>query len=264
MPLQGLQRGLDALERRVRRIDTREVNTVEDRAAVRDFARSYFGTWRGAIVVALGGEEPLQLADSVVQALVTLSQHRARVTEYQDELRRLRRTVGDLELLVLRRRIEPPPVIDRREALVLDALKRLSESAAKSYEQGLRDLAAGNRGSWRGTAVEFREALREALDSLAPDADVTKQAGYKQEKDTHGPTMRQKAIFVLKARRRSDAERKPFASAMDIIDELIGAFCRGVYTRSSVAVHVSPTRAEAAKLADYVTLVLRELLEVGS
>jgi hypothetical protein len=121
----------------------------------------------------------------------------------------------------------------------------------------------GTRSSWRGTAVEFREALREVLDQLAPDAEVEAQPNFKREPDTKGPTMKQKAVFILRARRTKKAQVKTFAEAFDVVDGLIGNLARSVYTRSSVAVHVADSREEARKVRDYVSLVLAELLEIG-
>jgi predicted pPIWI-associating nuclease len=120
----------------------------------------------------------------------------------------------------------------------------------------------GTRSSWRGTAVEFREALREVLDQLAPDAEVEAQSNFKREPDTKG-TMKQKAVFMLRARRTKKAQVKTFAEAFDVVDGLIGNLARSVYTRSSVAVHVADSREEARKVRDYVSLVLAELLEIG-
>ena len=74
--------------------------------------------------------------------------------------------------------------------------------------------------------------------------------------------MKQKAVFILHARRLKDPQLKSFTNVIDVIEEMIGKFVRSVYTRSSVAVHVSDSRDEARKVRDYVTLVLAELLEV--
>ncbi len=75
--------------------------------------------------------------------------------------------------------------------------------------------------------------------------------------------MKQKAVFVLRARRPKDPQTKAFKDAIDVVEGLIGNFARSVYTRSSVAVHVADSKDEASKVRDYVTLVLVELLETG-
>lgn len=95
-------------------------------------------------------------------------------------------------------------------------------------------MRENNRKSYRGTAVEFRESL---LDTLAPGQNVKAQTGFKLEPDAKGPTMKQKTIFVLKARQASKNQIKPLADAVGIVEEFIGKFIRSVYERSSVATH---------------------------
>jgi hypothetical protein len=149
-----------------------------------------------------------------------------------------------------------------RQTRILESLRKLNAAAADAYEQGLCDLKAGGRKSRRGTPVEFREALRELLDTLAPDSEVTKQPGFKLEPDTKGPTMRHKAVFILHARRPKNSQTKPLTDAVAVVEESIGKFVRSVYTQSSVRVQVASSQDEVCRIRDYVTLVLGELLEV--
>src|SRR5205085_2867453 len=87
------------------------------------------------------------------------------------------------------------------ETLILTTLERIGlQETARSYRQVLIDLSEARRLSYRGTATELREVVREVLDHLAPDDQVTSTAGYKQQPGTDGPTMTQKARFILKAR----------------------------------------------------------------
>jgi hypothetical protein len=138
----------------------------------------------------------------------------------------------------------------------------VSPSAAASFEQGLYDLSGPERISWRGPAVDFREALREILDLMAPDGAIIYQPGFKQEPDGKAPTMKQKAIFILRSRRQKEAQIRPFSDAIDVVEELIGKFVRSVYSRSSTAVHMQVSREEVRKIKDYVSLILTELLEI--
>jgi hypothetical protein len=255
---------VDSLERSLRKINALHVNRREPRDAVRSMARSYFGEWRLSFVGRLGGEVELTRLDAAVQELVRMAQARTRVSEYRAVLQELKRAVHELELKSLRAipsHINQEPILSHHQR-ILESLRKITESAANSFEQGLVDLLSGDRKSWRGTAVEFREALRETLDTLAPDDAVSTQPGFKLEPDAKGPTMKQKAVFILHARRPKDPQLKSFTFAIDVIEELIGKFVRSVYTRSSVAVHVAESKPEAVKVRDYVTLVLTELLEV--
>jgi hypothetical protein len=56
-----------------------------------------------------------------------------------------------------------------------------------------------DRQSWRGPATD----LREVLDHVAPDKEVTVQQGFKLEKNQIGLTMKQKVRFILGKRRVS-------------------------------------------------------------
>ena len=89
-----------------------------------------------------------------------------------------------------------PAPIDER---IIATLTEVCPAAAVSYAQGVKDLEALDRASWRGPATELREALRETLDALAPDKDVEAMPGYKHEPNATRPTMRQKAKFILRA-----------------------------------------------------------------
>ncbi len=123
-------------------------------------------------------------------------------------------------------------------------------------------MADSTRCSWRGTVSELREALRELLDKIAPDDDVSKAPGFKLEEGAKGPTMKQKARFVLRSRRWSDSDRKPFEEATQTVDDNVGAFVRTAYTRSSVSVHSEPDRKDAVSVLRFVELAFLELLEL--
>ncbi len=262
--VQQFSHEVENLSRSLQRVKARHVNRRKERELVRSLVITYFGQWRTALVAQIGGESGLSQIDEALQELLRLAQSRALVSEYRTRLASIRRAIGELELLCLR----PPapalvlPAVEPHHQRILHSLREVNATAADSFEQGLADLRSADRKSWRGTTVEFREALRETLDTLAPDEAVTGQVGFKLEPDTKGPTMKQKAIFILRSRRPKDPQVKSFGDAIEVVEELIGKFVRSVYTRSSVAVHVGDSREEARKVRDYVTLVLAELLEV--
>ena len=88
-------------------------------------------------------------------------------------------------------KILPPPNGPKAEVVAhteeddqtIKKLEALVPSAALSYKQAVLDLNDDSRVSFRGPALELREALREILDHLAPDDEVTAAPGYVQEKD---------------------------------------------------------------------------------
>ena len=126
--------------------------------------------------------------------------------------------------------------------------------------QALTDIAGSERCSWRGTATDLREALRETLDKIAPDADVEAMPNYKPEPDAKRPTMKQKTRFILRNRDMKSGQIATSDDAIRNIEESLGGITRSIYTRSSTSTHTPTTRAEVANLLAWVRLILCELL----
>ena len=78
-------------------------------------------------------------------------------------------------------------------------------------------------------ASELREVLRELLDHLAPDEDVRRRV--KLEKDQRRPSMKQKAIFIMKSRGIGETGRKTSEHAVEAIENSVGLLARSVYGR---------------------------------
>jgi len=262
--IQEVSNALESVERCLRKVKALHVNSAATKNSVRDFVRGYFGQSRPQLLALVSDEAELAALDGLMHDLLRHSQRRALLNDYRRCLNAAKRAVSEIELrsLSLSRGSEVVTEFEPRQTRILESLRKINAAAADAYEQGLCDLQAGGRKSWRGTAVEFREALRELLDTLAPDSEVTAQPGFKLEPDTKGPTMKQKAIFVLRARHPKDSQTKAFTEAVAVVEESIGKFVRSVYTQSSVRVHVASSQDEVRRVRNYVTLVLGELLEV--
>lgn len=143
---------------------------------------------------------------------------------------------------------------------IIDKLDALVPSAALSYKQAILDLRDDSRVSFRGPALELREALREILDHLAPDIEVTAAPGYVLEKDRPGPTMKQKVRFVMKKKgKRSSSEAAE--QTVTAFEEAIAGLTRAVYERSSKATHVAGERQTVVQLRRFVSAILHEILE---
>ena len=95
--------------------------------------------------------------------------------EVLEVLRRVQQIVGS-DLVSQTQRIDlgasSAKTMSPLETKILDALDRVIPTTALSYKQALQDLNGQNRFSYRGTAAELREVLRELLDYLAPDTEV--------------------------------------------------------------------------------------------
>jgi len=212
-----------------------------------------------------GGIQPTVLSrtDTIMQDFLKYVQQKANSATLAETCSVAVSCLDELELAIMKLPAGVAHhVSDARCRQVLDTLRSLCPAAASSYEQGLLDLRAGERTSWRGTAVEFREALREVLDMMAPDADVRAQPGFKLEPDTTGPTMKQKVVHVLRSRGASAKLEESGAHTANIVDELVGGFVRSVYGQSARATHSPAGKTEAQRIREYVTLALSELLEV--
>jgi hypothetical protein len=148
------------------------------------------------------------------------------------------------------------------EQQIIDTLEALLPTAAASYRQGILDLKEGDRLSYRGTASEFREALREALDHLASDEDVIKQPGFKFEEGQKKATMKQKVRYVMASRGRGKSQRDVAERSIRDVEDLTAEVVRATYDRASLATHLETTRAEVLRIKRYVDTVLFDLLEI--
>lgn len=245
----------------------RSVNLNDRRAKERvvSLARRYFEQDRPAVVARIGDHPEIVAADSLLQEMVRLAQgNNARAT-YTRKLRDLRARLRDLNVALVASpslATHRSATISTEEQLLIDTVAALVPSAAVSYQQGLHDLRDKSRLSYRGPAVEFREALREVLDHLAPDDAVLAQPGFKPEPNRTGPTMKQKVRFVLKSRGRNKSQRDASEKSVGLVDDRIGEVTRAVYDRASVATHVVETRDEVAQIKRYVDTVLFDILEI--
>jgi hypothetical protein len=161
----------------------------------------------------------------------------------------------------------PPPnsvkpkavALTEEDQQIIAKLDALVPSAALSYKQAILDLADDGRISFRGPALELREALRELLDHLAPDGEVMAVPGYVQEKDRTGPTMKQKARFIMKKGKRSSSDAPE--QTVTAFEEAIAGLTRAVYQLSSKATHVAGERQAVVQLRRYVVAIFHAIIE---
>ena len=261
---QTLIDGANQLLQRLRRHKGKQVSSTSLRNTTKAFVRQYFAQYRDTFPPVALHSKNLSHLDNAFQDLMRCTQARTTVPRYVAVLKTIASDVHEIEIATLTPTDAVPPTLPAvsGDQLLLDTLGKLSPSARHSLEQGLLDLEGPDRLSWRGPAVEFREALREVLDTLAPDSDVESQANYKQEKDTNGPTMKQKVVFILRSRNVASTEVKTLTDAVAAVDEKIGSFVRSVYQHSSVATHTVPSRDDVRRIYEYVRLALIELLEI--
>jgi hypothetical protein len=256
---------LDTLAALLRRGKSIVVRAKAAREQTKVVVQHYFRQLRPKLLELSMDAGRIEELDWISQYLLKLAAGTSRRSTYRTRLRELSSLRGEIEAAIEIRgtaRAAAPAsrLLTATEAGILQTLNRVLPRAALSYEQVLEDLAAPRRFSYRGTAAELREVLRELLDHLAPDEDVL--TTVKLERDQRGPTMKQKAVFILKARGIGESSRKTPVDAVGVVEDSIGSFTRSVYTRGSVSTHVTTPREEVVTIKGYADAVLADLLQI--
>jgi hypothetical protein len=257
---------LDALETSLSRNRAALVSQKTLREQAKGVVQSYFRNVRPQLM-DLGTEpESMKTLDELNQELLHLASRINRSASYRAKLRALDsfrvRIQTDAEISSGTRGMQSTPVaMTTFEASILSTLEQIVPTVALSYRQVLQDLRDNQRISYRGTASELREVLRELLDHLAPDEEVLKTMTL--DKDQKRPSMKQKTTFILKARGLGDTARKTPLAAIETVEESVGALARSVYDRGSVATHLASTRKEVVTLKNYADAVLADLLQIN-
>ena len=249
-----------------------ELNTVKSpqlhsqkrRDDLRQLVELYFNIIRPSLIEAQEQDTDVNDVDLLMQEILVMCHKHGAVKRYQALLSKARKG-----LITLDARIVATPILSSTQSRIngldnqiIETLDKIVPSAGLSYRQALVDLESDARYSWRGPATDLREALRETLDYLAPDADVKSMPGFKQVAEANGPTMKQKVWFILKNRGASKAHSEPAETAAESIEAALGSFVRSVYTRSSVSTHTPTKRDEVIRIRDFVRVALSELLEI--
>jgi Predicted pPIWI-associating nuclease len=254
--LQKTQRKINAATGQIRSAPLRE--------EVRKLAQRFFQDLRLGLVGA-GLDEEVEVLTEVFGTLIRLSEAATTKPKYLQAFKAIR----DISPEVITRletdrgkSLRPELTITAEDEQIIKTLQGLVPAAALSYQQAIADLADDNRVSFRGPALELREALRETLDHLAPDKEVEAVDGYKREPERNGPTMKQKVRFIRSARGLSKSSGAVPEQTATTIDELVGSLTRSVYDMSSVATHVAKERKAVVRIKLYVVAVLHEMLEI--
>ena len=249
------------------RARAKQVQAVSIKDASKKLVNDYFGQARGSFATKGLDNESLAGLDQWMQELLTHTQKASLKTNYTRTLKSIDQELNGMEVaLVAASPINPQSGtkhLDGKEERIASTLSGLVVTAGLSYMQGCANLRDDSRHSYRGTAAELREALREVLDHMAPDKDVTGQPGFKLEADQKKPTMKQKVRFILTSRGKGKTQTAPAESTTSLVEEKVGALARSVYDRSSLSTHVGTTKQEVQQVKAYVDVVLTELLEIA-
>ena len=253
---------LEQAKREVNAVRGAQIFSIATRGHLHSLASSYFDQVRPEISAIEGIDADMRDADSIFQELHALSRKNASKEKCLRILKSAKVTLVRMEGVALSRGAKPAGSRTPTDALIVESLQDICPSAALSYSQALLDLEESSRLSYKGPATDLREALRETLDTLAPDAEVEAMPGYKPEPDAKRPTMKQKVRYILKSRGFASGQLAAPENAVEGVEEILGGVVRSVYTRSSVSTHTATTRTEVLRVHAWVRLVLCELLEV--
>lgn len=267
---EAFRRDVDQLNRAVSNSKAVNVNSVELRERAANTSRMYFRDVRATLRVL--GVEPAATdhMDESMRGLLRLSASNSAKSSYTKLFRDLSKTMLTVtesielrisEMLFLSQSTQASP-LSSVESAIYETLMRLEPTAGRAYKQAIEDLSDPGRISYRGPANELREALREAVDKLAPDEKVQRQSNFVFEQGQTKPTTKQKVRFILKERKLPKNAVDTPEESLQIIDERIGAFARATLTRSSIDAHVHSERTEVSIVRHYVNAVLADLLEV--
>jgi hypothetical protein len=262
---QALSTAVDSFGLRLRKSTAVNVSSAADRTEAKDLVQAYFRTVRPELTDLSCDVSSIDAMDGAMQELLRLSNGTNRRTSYRTVHGRIKKARDDLEVqreISLGQRQHRPAQLEPIEKLILETLRGLVPSAALSYEQALRDLSGPDRLSYRGTANELREGLRETIDHLAPDTDVASAAGYRPERGRTSPTHRQKVRYILKSRSVPRTAAKAPEEAVVLVEELTARLARASYERTSLSAHIATAKREVRQLKMYTDSVLAELLEI--
>ena len=254
---------------RVKKTKAKNINSKLTKEFTIDTVSLYFNKCRDEALKIFGETEILQNYDADWQHLIRLAHGNNSRNTYLKLLKRLKKRTEDLKIAGHTIGIQSMSsdsnimLYSADEQILISTLEQIVPTAAESYKQGILDLNDSvKRLSYRGAAAEFREALRETLDHLAPDDDVKKESWYKLEKNQNKPIMKQKVRYILASRGKGKTKRAGAEKTVELIETLCDSIARAIYDSASLATHVLTTKAEVYQLKRYMDALLFDLLAI--
>jgi len=268
-PLNELTGKLSLLKKTLSRSNAVNVNAQSIKDLAKQVVQLYFRRCKPELLAIGFDDQALGTLDEDMQTILRLSNGNNRKSYYELGIKAANRRLLEIEaarenlisratVTKSRSGLEGNPL----EQAILSTLQQLVPTASLSYEQACRDLRDAQRISYRGTANELRESLREVLDHLAPDKEVMRQPGFKLDEGKKTPIMKQKVRYILRAREQPATAIETPENAITGIEEALSRLTRSVYEQSSISTHVSSVKGEVLQMKMYVDSVMAELLEI--
>ncbi len=251
----------------IKKVKSIQIKSTTLREKIKKVVKDYFRLLRPILVAR---DVPIVQLDGLMQELMKMANAYTSKKVYRKNIEEVCKELGEIEVgreriesnLLISSRVDRVGIIQPQDEIILKALEKIIPVASFSYRQVIEDLQ-GERFSYRGTAGELREVLREVLDYLASDSDVQSAKGFNFEEGQKKPTMKQKVKFILKNRKKGETAIEVPEGATLIIDEGIAKLVRSTYNRGSLSAHTKGDGlAEIIQLKRYLDGVLCELLEI--
>ncbi len=260
--LAALLASLERLKAQIKAVRGDQVQASDIKGQMHQIASEFFAQAKPALIAGGADPQALEAADGLFRELLHASRRRASKDKCLTLVKNARAALIAVESHLIARPVAANTLATPADTRIIETLDELCPSAACSYQQAIADLQSDGRLSWRGPAADLREALRETLDTLAPDDDVMRATGFKLEQDAKRPTMKQKARFILRSRGFGSGQLSVPETAIEGIEDMVGGVVRSVYTRSSLSTHVATNKDEVLRVMAWTRLVMCELLEV--
>ncbi len=260
--LDQISENVARLSAAVTAVRTKTVQPATVQPIAREIAKTYFESVRNELKTVQNRAGLVDEIDFVLQSILQLATVAREKDAYSGQIGEMRPYLLEAAVDLMKARGSPRLILSETERAIVETLAKMLPMAAASYEQALTDISQGKRVSWRGSATELREALRETIDYLAPDDKVMASPGFQLEKDKTSPTQKQKVRFILRARKSNSVSVTVAEGSLSTVDESIAALARSTYTRGSASTHSMTNASEIRKLKRYVDALLAELLEI--
>jgi hypothetical protein len=244
----------------------KQINSSQELGAVRLLIMKYFREFRPVIKKT---NLDSRFMDGHFEVLQELASRRSPRILYHTTLKDVVKTYSELELQNEYAFGESDFKLKMTEfeKKILFTLNKIDQNIGNSYIQLMIDIEDLKKVSYKGTAHELREILREILAKLAPDNEILQTSGFKFEEGLTKPTMKQKAQFILSLRDQTKEEKNLVEQSIVPIDraeEAVSILTRSIYTSGSESAHTNKAvRNKIIQLKMYLDAVLADILEIN-
>lgn len=250
------ERQLEGLEKALGRRKAVHINSPEEISRVRAVVTTWFEGLRPAATSQGVKTENLEAVDAPLRRCMELTLQRSPRNSYRASIRAASKQFKRLILLPLTTQTTTSSLGFSSE-LVAQKLSQVSPVLAAGYRQVHRDLADKGRLSYKGTANELRETLREVLERLAPDEQVRTQPWYKPLKER--PTHQQRAQYILERRSVGSKVHDVASRSLSVVEEGLSHLVRDMFSRTAAAAHTTQDIEEMTRLVQYFDALICDL-----